>query len=417
MNNILKKRIEFFIVVLIIGSLFSFPLIQALTTTINNDDAGTPTEESNDVTEVENPNDIPEETGLTFTEATEDEPSTLDTTNQQDIYVQIDDTQPDVQVNTIDGSIADFNMINSLFYLGSLIQGSFISFENNNNIFFSSLFDSSKFTATMDEEGELNVGQRNGNGDLGRVYITINKGNLTQDEYVVFIPEGNEPIYIYYNTTEIEFKDGNVSLLGEIVTNNDNTKEKTSVDFNENGFTKIELPIKNTYTIGDFSIINNGRENLIICKKDPLCDVNIDENVFTIKGKIQFLVNNKVLMESLDENNVIELNFAEETMILSNLNPKEEILVITRIGYHEIIETKDTIYSKILNEEYPYLFTTYDSDKIIPELIIENKVLKFEDLARIFSLPNMEEMEKNCINYAYKKIIGETNGATPEYCA
>ena len=65
-------------------------------------------------------------------------------------------------------------------------------------------------------------------------------------------------------------------------------------------------------------------------------------------------------------------------MILSNLEPQEEILAKTRIGYHEIIETKDTIYSKILNEEYPYLFTTYDSDKIIPELIIENKVLKFD---------------------------------------
>ena len=33
------------------------------------------------------------------------------------------------------------------------------------------------------------------------------------------------------------------------------------------------------------------------------------------------------------------INFAEETMTLSNLEPKEEILAKTRIGYHEIIET------------------------------------------------------------------------------
>jgi len=45
--------------------------------------------------------------------------------------------------------------------------------------------------------------------------------------------------------------------------------------------------------------------------------------------------------------------------------------VISRIGYHEITETQDSIYSNTLEQEYPYLFTSYDSDKVIPALIIE----------------------------------------------
>jgi len=238
-------------------------------------------------------------------------------------------------------------MTNALVSFGNFIQGSFVSFENNNNLFFGSLFDSSEFTATLNEDGTINVGQRNGNGDLGRVYITINNGNLTQDGYVVFIPEGNEPTYIYYNTTEIEFKDGNLTLLGETVTNNDDSKEKTKVNFDSEGFTKIQLPSENMYTINDYSIQNKENTPIIICKKNPLCDVNIDEGRFTIKGEVIFLEKEEVLVESYDENNEITIDTSEKTLEFYNGNPSEEVLLITNVKNHKITETMDNIY------EYP----------------------------------------------------------------
>ena len=233
---------------------------------------------------------------------------TIDLQETETEYYFDGTTNPEYNWDTAQGTISSFSMTNALVSFGNFIQGSFVSFENNNNLFFGSLFDSSEFTATLNEDGTINVGQRNSNGDLGRVYITIDSGNLTQDEYVVFIPEGNEPTYIYYNTTEIEFKDGNLTLLGETVTNNDDSKEKTKVNFDSEGFTKIELPSENMYTIDDYSIQNKENQPIIICKKNPLCDVNIDEGRFIIKGEVIFLEKEEVLVESYDENNEITID-------------------------------------------------------------------------------------------------------------
>ena len=122
---------------IIIYLIILFSLVYAL------DDAGTPTESSNDIIEY----DTLEETEG-FTPATKEEPAIWDISEPSNSdYVQVNNIE-ETTIKTVDGSIADFNMVNSLFYLGSLIQGSFISFENNNNILFGSLFDSSKFTAT-----------------------------------------------------------------------------------------------------------------------------------------------------------------------------------------------------------------------------------------------------------------------------
>jgi hypothetical protein len=289
-------------------------------------------------------------------------------------------TTPDLTWETSEGSFSAFSMTNALFSLGSLIQGSFISFENNNNIFFSSLFDASKFTATLDDEGELNVGQRNSQ-DLGRVFITINNGNLTQDEYVVFIPEGNEPTYIYYNTTEIEFKDGNVSLLGEIVSNNDDSEEKTKVQFNENGFTKVELPVENIYTINDYSIQNNEERSLIICKKDPLCDVNIDENVFTIKGKVNFSYKERLIYESFDENNEIVLDYSSNTITFNNPLADEETSSVFYNDHFRILENNEGIYYLPTEEAYPNNFKTYNSLLNEKTLILEDSAVYYENFA------------------------------------
>ena len=307
---------------------------------------------------------------------------TIDLQETETEYYFDGTTNPEYNWDTAQGTISSFSITNALVSFGNFIQGSFVSFENNNNLFFGSLFDSSEFTATLNEDGTINVGQRNGNGDLGRVYITINNGNLTQDEYVVFIPEGNEPTYIYYNTTEIEFKDGNLTLLGETITNNDDSKEKTKVNFDSEGFTKIQLPSENMYTINDYSIQNKENQPIIICKKNPLCDVNIDEGRFTIKGEVIFLEKEEVLIESYDENNEITIDTSEKTLEFYNGNPSEEVLLITNVKNHRLIETSSNIY------EYPtengIKYFSYESkwnNKVIDlkENLVYNNFTAFEN--------------------------------------
>lgn len=153
----------------------------------------------------------------TVTPATEEQPATA--TIPEDQTFQVNSVPETYNIQTKEGTVSGFSMTNALFSLGSLVQGSFISFNNNNNIFWKSLFDSSTFVATLDENGELQVAQRNTFGDLGRVYVSLDGGNLTQDDAIIYVPDGNEPMYIYYNTTEIEFKDGIVYLFDESVTN------------------------------------------------------------------------------------------------------------------------------------------------------------------------------------------------------
>jgi len=144
---------------------------------------------------------------------------------------------------------------------------------------------------------------------MGKVVIQIEgSGNLTQDNEIIFIPEGNEPTYIYYNSTEIEFKDGNLYLLGESISNKDNTKESTTVSFDKDGFTKVKLNPQNSYTNGDIHIDNTGMEDLIICKTDPLCDINIDEGEFTIKGKVNLSYKQELIYSSFTEENIFTMN-------------------------------------------------------------------------------------------------------------
>ena len=68
---------------------------------------------------------------------------------------QINNIPPEVKINSVDGSIFNMEITNALFSLGSLIQGSFISISNNNNVYLKSLFDNSQFTATMNKDGHL----------------------------------------------------------------------------------------------------------------------------------------------------------------------------------------------------------------------------------------------------------------------
>jgi energy-coupling factor transporter transmembrane protein EcfT len=300
------------------------------------------------------------------------------------------ETNIDYETNVItdQGTIAEFSMTNALFSLGSLVQGSFFSFSDNNAIFFSTLFDASEFAATLNGDSQIDVAQRNSFGDTGMIYITLDSGNLTQDEVIIFVPEGDTPTYIYYNTTEVEFEDGTMYLLGEAISNLDTTSESTSIFFNENGFTRLELHPENIYTSFDYQIKNTGEETLIICKDDPLCDINIQDSQFTMSGLLDFSYQNETIYSSLDANNIftIDLSLAEAT--LTNSRVSEEILAYIYSGNHLITETEESIYDSPIKETRSSLIQTYTS--LIKEQIISidnDDTLSYENFLAFDSEP------------------------------
>lgn len=324
------------------------------------EEASTPTTDENGRTVETIDQSTTADPSITVTEATKDTPTTYGL-SETTTDLTINEVPNDVAITTTEGTISSFSMTNALFSLGSLIQGSFISFSNNNNIYFKSLFDASTFTATLDNGSSLQVGQRSSFGDLGKVVIQIDgSGNLTQDNSITFTPDSNTATYTYYNTTEIEFQDGNVSLLGESITNKD-AKQASTAFFNENGFTKIQLQPKNSYTIFDYSIANTGDTPLIICKKNPLCDINIDESTFTIKGETNFTENGGTVYQSNDENNIFTIDTATGIASLENRNPSTGTLALLFSGQFQINETADTTYYKPLEQGVAFSITQYQS--------------------------------------------------------
>lgn len=289
--------------------------------------------------------------------------------------VEIENIPETYEVETPQGTISSFSMTNALFSLGSLIQGSFISFSANNKLYFNSLFDASTFSATLEEEGTLQVGQKNSFGELGKVIIQIDNGNLTQDNAIIFVPQGNEPTYIYYNSTEIEFKDGDLYLLGESITNNDNSKETTKVNFDENGFTKLQLHPENTYSIQNYNMTNTGKTPLIICKKEPLCDINIDQDTFTLKGKLNLSYKNESIYNGLDENNIFSLDTSTGETTFTNTDPGKQELAYTCVDFHLLIETEDMLYHESTQKSCQQIITHYTSKLSGIEVSIENKNL------------------------------------------
>jgi hypothetical protein len=278
------------------------------------------------------------------------------------------------------GPIADFSLQNSLFSAGNFIQGTLVSFTNANPLNFQSMFDSSLFTVTLNEEDQAEIAQTNGFGELGYTYISTTGGNITQDQTVIFVPEGDSPTYIYYNTTEIEFEDGTVYLGTESLTNTDQTKEPSSLNFDQNGFTKLQIQPNNNYTIGDYTFVNNENDPVWACKEDSSCELDIRDTIYMIQGKIQFYSNENLIIDSFDSNN--QFTFDEQNNILTfeNSNPKEDTLAFTYNGYHKIIETEDLVYSEIQETKLSNEFSTYESIYNSITYTIEGGILQYGNM-------------------------------------
>lgn len=347
-----KIIVDLLLLILILNT-----FVLALTTDTSQSSEGTiSTTEDNDITIYENPTSA---TGIfeEGTQATQTEPATPssyipDTTSQY----QINTIEQDTKIKAIDGDIFGFDMTNAIFSLGSLIQGSFISFSNNNDIYFRSLFDSSTFTATINKEGNVEVAQINGIGEMGKIVIEIKNGNLTQDDDLIFIPEGNDPTYIYYNTTEVEFKDGILQLQGESITND---RGSSRIEFDEKGFTKIQLQPDNEYNNFDYKIVNLEKTPIYICKNNPLCDINIEGSRFTINGKTNFSYKGNIIYSSYDENNMFIIDTIRGESSLSNSQPEKEIIANICTGSHYLEQTEMILYDTILEEKCPSLIFSY----------------------------------------------------------
>ncbi|HIH59314.1 MAG TPA: hypothetical protein HA294_04875 [Nanoarchaeota archaeon] len=238
-----------------------------------------------------------------------------------------------------------------------------------------------------------------------------------------FLAQDDKAIYIYNQDQSTEMQLGQQSYTGIYNESFSNpTDELIGTQLTDQGFYNITLNNNSTYTYNlDFlnlSLTNENKKPFTVCKtQEEECETYNLGNTFILYGKDKVLKqDNYTIVESYDENNVIELNFAEQTAYLSNINPEEDILALFRIGYHEITETQDSIYSNTLEQEYPYLFTSYDSDKVIPALIIENKVLIYEDANTLVkTLPVNEEMRNSCLLYTMNTIEGYDE-TKPAYC-
>lgn len=362
-----------FIIIFLFVFILSFSIVSAPFTSEEVEGGADQTE-----IEAETPADIPPESGVVANEEMYDF-SDMEDEGSYD-YLTVNDIPETTTIDTTIGSFSNYQLTNALFTMGFLAQASLISFENNNNLFFGSIFDNSKFQLTLDEEGEAEILQKNGIKDLGKVYISMDSGNLTQDDVVTFIPEGNDPTYIYYNTTEIEFDDGDVYYYDESVTNKDDTDKSTSVLFDENGFTRVEIHPENNYTIGDYIFYNSGREEIWACKDDSLCDIIIADS-FIINGRVNLYYQDMLVIESLHINNVIELNYQTKNIIYNNNKPNgnEEDLAYLYNSNYKILETNGMTYSMFTEESYPNLFETYSSELNSINFEIKNNILTGEN--------------------------------------
>src|SRR3989338_2060792 len=314
---------------------------------------------------------------------------------------------------------------------GGLYEATISGIAAGTTVYFLSSFDDQLFKLEAgSDESEVRVIQFQKNGSSqDRVYMelaegdTISHGELLEEMNYHFHAQDDKAMYIYNQDQSTEMQLGQQSYTGIYNESFSNpTDELIGTQLTDQGFYNITLNNNSTYTYNlDFlnlSLTNENKKPFTVCKtQEEECGTYNLGNTFILYGKDKVLKqDNYTIVESYDENNVIELNFAEQTAYLSNINPEEDILALFRIGYHEITETRDSIYSNTLEQEYPYLFTSYDSDKVIPALIIENKVLIYEDANTLVkTLPVNEEMRNSCLLYTMNTIEGYDE-TKPAYC-
>ena len=426
----IHKNYSLFIISLILFSILSYSLISAITDEVAEDETGAadpdkgafptvPVEESELFTP-ENP-DIEDDTNILNIPPVDE--------GAEESYTKLEGEF----IGTVKAGDweAEGTFSNMVVGNGGLYEATITGIAAGTTIYFLSSFDDQLFSLTAgSDESEVRVIQFQKNGSSqDRVYMelaqgdSISHGELLEEMNYHFLAQDDDSVYIYNQDQSTEMQLGQQSYTGIYNESFSNpTDELIGTQLTDQGFYNITLNNNSTYTYNlDFlnlSLTNENKKPFTVCKtQEEECGTYNLGNTFILYGKDKVLKqDNYTIVESYDENNVIELNFAEQTAYLSNINPEEDILALFRIGYHEITETQDSIYSNTLEQEYPYLFTSYDSDKVIPALIIENKVLIYEDANTLVkTLPVNEEMRNSCLLYTMNTIEGYDE-TKPAYC-
>ena len=254
---------------------------------------------------------------------------------------------------------------------------------------------------------------------------TIESGTTKADMPYIFTAQENKAMYSFAEGAMIETEQGIFAYDGSFHEDFEVT-EKVQTALTAQGFYNVtlspETEYRYIYDTLNLSLENTDeRKEISICKglvEEMTCDVQNKGNAFTITGENKILKQQGYpILESYDANNIIDINFAEETITLSNINPEEDILALFRTGYFEITETQDDTKARALLNEYPMLFRSYDSDKPYPGWILDdtNAFVYEDEDSDVKILPTEELYIETCVAAIQKKIRGESE-SVPAFC-
>ena len=254
---------------------------------------------------------------------------------------------------------------------------------------------------------------------------TIESGTTKADMPYIFTAQENKAMYSFAEGAMIETEQGIFAYDGSFHEDFEVT-EKVQTALTAQGFYNVtlspETEYRYIYDTLNLSLENTDeRKEISICKglvEEMTCDVQNKGNAFTITGENKILKQQGYpILESYDANNIIDINFAEETITLSNINPEEDILALFRTGYFEITETQDDTKARALLNEYPMLFRSYDSDKPYPGWILDdtNAFVYEDEDSDVKILPTEELYIQTCVAAIQKKIRGESE-SVPAFC-
>ncbi len=370
---------------------------------------------------------LPEDSGAVYTEETKDEEASLD----------VSETEEPIGVNSYSGALngeewgASATYSNVVFDKNGIYQATITGIAAGATYYIISSMgeqvlkytasekESTKRKIVIDSAGDTWITATLAEGDI------IESGETKTDLPYTFTANEDKAEYSYADGALTQTEQGVFTYQGAFIESFEAT-DKVETALTAQGFYNVTLS-PNTeyhylYDTLNLSLQNTDeREDIHICKKteeNTFCEVHNTGNAFTLSGK-NFILKQQgyPVLESYDENNRIEFNFAEQTAYLSNINSEEDTLAIFRTGDFEIIETQETTMARTVENESPMLFRSYDSDKPSPGFFLDdaNALLYTDEDNEAKILPTEDVYVDTCIVAVQEKIGGEREDV-PAFC-
>src|SRR3989338_9077540 len=415
------------------GVIFLLVLIIVLSIFVNSEDdefgltgGGEADEEEQQIIPTATPYTDPENIpNAVYSAATDDEEASLDVTEVEEA-VAVNNYQGEL---TGDGWGASARYSNAIFDKNGIYQATITGIAAGASYYIISTAGDHvlRYTASEEESSVrkivINAGAETWITVIMEEGDTIESGTTKADMPYIFTAEENKATYSFAEGAMIETEQGNFAYDGSFHEDFEVT-EKVQTALTAQGFYNVTLSPETEYRY-IYDTLNLSLENtdeikeISICKgMNEDCDVLNKGNAFTITGENKILKQQGYpILEYYDANNIIDINFAEETITLSNINPEEDILALFRTGYFEITETQDDTKARALLNEYPMLFRSYDSDKPYPGWILDdtNAFVYEDEDSDVKILPTEELYIQTCVAAIQKKIRGESE-SVPAFC-